>query len=97
MDEEIKGEIGKEKVNENQKKYDLKKRMNSDANMVKFQKDIIFGPEFICACCHGCLFEKEVLEFTDERKKNLSKRSFLRNLAISCDFQEEIQNITYVQ
>ena len=58
-------------------KYDKekaeRKKNDSDACLMQFEKDTQFGPEFVCVCCHAGLFEKQVLEFTDERKNKVGE------------------------
>ena len=44
------------------------KKNDSDANLELYNKDISFGPEFVCDCCHKGLFENQVLEFNGMRK-----------------------------
>ena len=52
------------------------KKHDSDANLSKFYKDIEFGPEFICVCCHANLFETEVHDFTAEKQKSIAKKLY---------------------
>ena len=46
-------------------------RKDSDKNLTRFEKDIEFGPEFICVCCHSALNEKEVLVITEKIKEKI--------------------------
>ena len=48
-----------------------KKKADSDANMAKYEKSIRFGPEFVCICCHRCMFEDQVFVFTEKRKEKI--------------------------
>ena len=64
--------------------YDEKKK-DSDANLAKYFKEIEFGPEFICICCHASLDENQVLVFTDERKEKIGQNLF----ETCCDIRQE--------
>ena len=62
------------------------KKLNSDANLLKFEEETQYGPEFVCICCHECHFEKNVFEFTDDKKKKINPDVIEK----SCDPKEDI-------
>ena len=39
-------------------------KYNSNANFKKFEAENTLEPEFVCVCCHGNWFEKQVHVFT---------------------------------
>ena len=53
------------------------KRNDSNCNKAAFERDTEFGPEFICICCHGAYFEKDVYELT-EKRRNAIKQDVLK-------------------
>ena len=67
------------------REYAQNKRADSDVNLANFKKETEFGPEFICVCCHGSLFEKEVYDF-NEKRRSLFTKNFLED---TCDFKDE--------
>ena len=73
------GNKGKKQVYYQQNRESLKKisreraqskRNDSNANQAVFENDIKFGPEFICICCHGGFFEKEVYDLTEKKEES---------------------------
>ena len=53
------------------------RKTDSNTNQAMFEKDTEFGPKFICICCHGAYFEKDVYELT-EKRRGQSSQKFLR-------------------
>jgi hypothetical protein len=85
----------RERYHENQETLSKKarekaqeKKRDSDANLSKFYKDIEFGPEFICICCHANLFEKEVHEFTDEKENSIAKKLYDDSCESKAEFSD---------
>lgn len=64
------------------------KLKDSDANLEKFKKAMEFGPEFVCVCCHRCLFEGQVNVFN----KKLQAKINPKILHSSCIFQKEFKD-----
>ena len=64
------------------------KLKDSDANLEKFKKAMEFGPEFVCVCCHRCLFEGQVFVFD----KKLQAKIDPKILHSSCIFQKEFKD-----
>ena len=56
----------------------------------KYHRDIEFGPEFVCICCHGAFFEDQVFVLTDKREGKIDPELMKK----SCD-RDEIKNNCY--
>ena len=58
------------------KKYRTK--MNDGTNalqgLINFNNSVIFGPIFICSCCHRKLFENGVTKITADFKEDVEKQ-----------------------
>ena len=58
------------------------KLKDSDANLEKFKKAMEFGPEFVCVCCHRCLFEGQVFVFDKKLQAKIDPKYYI-HLAFS--------------
>ena len=76
----------KKQKNARDKAANLKK--DSNANMEKYEKSKQFGPEFVCICCHGGLFEDQVLVLTEKRSNRIGPELMKK----SCTVEEIEQN-----
>ena len=57
--------------------YQVKHRRigtGSKNRLNRFREDIMYGPLFICICCHGKLFRHSVKDFTDQLKKQIDMK-----------------------
>ena len=61
-----------------------KERDKSDKStcLKNYSRSVIFGPIFICSCCHRKLFEKGVTKVTEAFKEKLAERKILYAIAI---------------
>ena len=68
-----------------------KERDKSDkfSCLKNYFRSVIFGPIFICSCCHRKLFEKGVTKVTEAFKEKLAERKVLYAIAIPAS--QEVQ------
>ena len=68
---------------ERDRMYQAKHRRIGTSSMNRlnrFREDIMYGPLFICICCHGKMFRHSVQEFTDQLMRHLDQKIHLTNV-----------------
>ena len=65
-------------------KANYRKRIGSSSKsrLNRFKEDIMYGPLFICICCHQKMFRHSVVEATEQMMRNIDQKIPLTNVIV---------------